>query len=710
MSGNDLIKGRARNHLTWLAPDATDFASPESALSAAQKIRIYGKLESSSNVHFVSSGTGSMAGGDIKHVGPSVLGMYTVALTSADLSDASAAWYTQYTVVISAAGMANQVFVLDGGIEMSRLLALSDAVSNVLSAVLLTQSMASDAASAAAQANSRTLLLVSSVSDLQSAVTVVQSMASDAASAAAQGNSRVLLVQSRLSDFDSRIVSDISDIRSMLTALSDAISDAHSDLGSKIGAVTATVSASDMSDIASRVDVLLASRLSDILSAAQQTNSRVLVVQSMVSDVQSVVSNINSIAGASPTASDIASQTYALLASQLSDALSAAQQTNSRVLLNQSRISDIASYLVAMSGALSDVYSQLSDFRSDLGSLVTTTGVGLNASTMSDIRSAIAANTPTLSASDISDIASAVAAQFTLSASAMSDIASQVWAHAVGARVDSRVLLVLSNVSDVQSAVAVVQSMASDAASAAQQTNSRVLLNLSRVSDVYSMLSDLQSDFQSRVPKAVANNSQVSALLSDVLSALAAGVPVSASDMSDIRSAIAAGTLTQSAISDIASAVGVELASRLSDILSAAQQGNSRVLVTQSAASDASSGVTQALSRLAVIQSQASDIYSLVSDLHSDVGAGVELGASSLSDLRSAITANGVLRAGADVAGGISPTATLADKVDWLTGLSRNKRVQTTSQQKLYDDSGNQVASAVVSADADSTVFDEWAG
>src|SRR6185369_11462443 len=53
--------------------------------------------------------------------------------------------------------------------------------------------------------------------------------------------------------------------------------------------------------------------------------------------------------------------------------------------------------------------------------------------------------------------------------------------------------------SDIMSALTVIQSMASDAASAAIQANSRVLLNQSRISDVYSMLSDMQSDFQSRV-------------------------------------------------------------------------------------------------------------------------------------------------------------------------------------------------------------------
>jgi hypothetical protein len=127
-----------------------------------------------------------------------------------------------------------------------------------------------------------------SPSQLYSVVLTGASAASDAASAAQQASSRVLLVQSRLSDFQSVYASDISDVRSMLTALSGLVSDAHSaailaashasdahsaallaqsmisdvdsaltsqysDLGSKIGAVSVTLGASDISDISSQI-------------------------------------------------------------------------------------------------------------------------------------------------------------------------------------------------------------------------------------------------------------------------------------------------------------------------------------------------------------------------------------------------------------------------------------------------------------------------
>lgn len=119
------------------------------------------------------------------------------------------------------------------------------------------------------------------------------------------------------------------------------------------------------------------------------------------------------------------------------------------------------------------------------------------------------------------------------------------------------------------------------------------------------------SDIASAVRAAIVSD------LSDILSAVIVAQSISASDMSDLRSAITAGggaTITASDMSDIASRVDVLLTSRLSDILSAAQQTNSRALV---------------------IASQASDIYSLLSDVSSDLGvmSGIQ------SDILSAATA-----------------------------------------------------------------------
>src|SRR5690606_28846178 len=203
-----------------------------------------------------------------------------------------------------------------------------------------------------------------------------------------------------------------------------------------------------------------------------------------------------------------------------------------------------------------------------------------------------------LTASDISDIASAVAVAVGdvvggVTASDVSDIASAARPLLVSDLSD-----LLSRTTQLNSRVLVAQSLAPDAHSAAAVAASRALVTQEGVSDLYSLLSDLESNLGSRIPKRVATDSQLSALISDLASAIGAGVPLDGSTMSDLRSAIEAGGG----------------ASVLSDVLSAAQQVNSRLLVNQS---------------------RVSDIYSLLSDLHSDVGAlsGV------VSDVQSALAA-----------------------------------------------------------------------
>ena len=546
-------------------------------------------------------------------------------------------------------------------------------------------------------------------SDLRSYLVVMSGVQSDLYS----------LLSDFQSDFQSRVpktvatnsqLSDLhSDLRSFLVVMSGVLSDTYSllsdtnsDLASKIGGITASVSASDISDIASavwantigaRVDsrvLLNLSRISDVYSLLSDTNSdlRSLITTTGVTLDTSAFSDIRSAIAAGPAAtvtasdiSDIASAVWAfttrkltsniglnasdmsdirsaiaagpaatVTASDISDIASAVwantigARVDSRVLLNQSRISDtysmlsdfysdfqsrvpkavatnsqlsdlhsdLRSYLVVMSGVQSDIYSLLSDHHSDLRSLITTTGVPLDASTMSDIRSAITAGgTATVSASDISDIASAV------------------WANTIGARVDSRVLLNLSRISDVYSLLSdtnsdlrsllvttgialdastmsdlrsaitasptVSTSDISDIASAVwantigARVDSRVLLNLSRISDTYSMLSDFYSDFQSRVPKAVATNSQLSDLQSDLRSYLVV--------MSGVQS---------------------DIYSLLSDFQSDFQSRVPKAVATNSQLSDLTSDLRSYMTGLSATLS---DTYSLLSDTQSNLSA-----------------------------------------------------------------------------------------
>ena len=382
------VKGFTNNHLTWVMVDATDFATPESALSAVTKIKIYGKLKSATGVNFVSSGTGSLTN-DIFFNDTATTEIYTIALAKADLSDASAAWYDQYVINLSATGAAYQTIVVDGGIWISDLSAvasdirsdvsdmhsdlivMSGILSDTYSAVLLTQSLVSDAHSAAVVAQALTASDMSDIasrvwsakytahstassfgsliSDIYSRVALAQSMASDAASAAQQANSRILVTQSLASDAYSAAVvaqsistSDMSDIRSAITG------------------VTATITASDISDIASAV-----------WAAKYTTHSAASSFGSLLSDIYSRVVFVQSVA---------------------SDAASAATQANSRVLLNQSRLSDVYSMLsdlqsdfqsrvpkaVATNSQLSDVASDLvSDLKSFIGAGVTVASGGI---------------------------------------------------------------------------------------------------------------------------------------------------------------------------------------------------------------------------------------------------------------------------------------------------------------------------------------------
>lgn len=228
---NRLFQGRTNNHIGWAMVDATDFATPESALSAATKIKIYGKLQGATGVNFVTSGTGSLTN-DIVHVGASALGLYTIALAKADLSDASAAWYDQYFISLSATGAAYQALVCEGVLSGGNISGISAALSDVQSYLIAMSGALSDVDSAlTSQFNS----ISDAVSNVYSAVLLTQSLASDAASAAAQANSRVLLGNSMISDVDSALTSQLvatsailSDILSVTRGNSDAVSNVYS--------------------------------------------------------------------------------------------------------------------------------------------------------------------------------------------------------------------------------------------------------------------------------------------------------------------------------------------------------------------------------------------------------------------------------------------------------------------------------------------------
>lgn len=265
------VKGRTNNHLTWVMVDATDFATPESNCSNITTIKIYGKVRGATGTNFVSSGTGSLTN-DITHVGASATGMYTIALAKADLSDASAAWYDQYIVHLSATGSARQTLVVDGGIDDSTMLVLSDAVSNVYSA--------------AVQTNSRALVIQSSVSDTLSDVqSYLVAMSGHLSNVESQIAAHGAVLSDLNSNFDSRVPKAV--------ATASGVSAVTSDIQSYLVAMSAHIS---------NVESQLTAFSSDVLSRVPSTVPTVSALSALVSDVISaVVANGVLRAGADPT-------------------------------------------------------------------------------------------------------------------------------------------------------------------------------------------------------------------------------------------------------------------------------------------------------------------------------------------------------------------------------------------------------------------------
>src|SRR5574343_593476 len=449
------LKKHQLNQIMFVMVDATDFASIESGLGATSvAARFYGANHGGSAA--TTSGALSKAC-SLVHSG---IFRQTIKATECN--------YDYVVYRFTATGCADQVMafqtVTNDDSDIYSL--MSDFVSDFQSRVpklVATNSQLSDLHS-----------------DLRSYLVGCSAIMSDAHSAATLAASRALVCQSLISDVDSAITSrfliytsDISDIKSLLTYLSDLGSNAYS--AAVVGASRALVCQSMISDVDSAI------------------TSRFLIYTSDISDIKSMLTYL----------SDLGSNAY-----------SAAVVGASRALVCQSMISDVDSALTSRF--------------SNLESVIATTGIRLTASDISDLRSAIAAGpAATITASDISDIASAVWANaigadvntkigklasritkkvatdsqisdfwsdllsnFTTTADA-SDIASAIWAEHYQAQAGASTYgsifrNLFSNVSDIQSALdsqfAVTMSALSDIDSAiVSQFSTRVSDYLSNV-------------------------------------------------------------------------------------------------------------------------------------------------------------------------------------------------------------------------------------
>ena len=328
-----------------------------------------------------------------------------------------------------------------------------------------------------------------------------------------QVDSRVLVVQSMVSDVESQV--------DLLTT-SDYSSKLHSDLYSAIGGVTASVGASDMSDIASRV---WATAIADTLT------SNVSILLSNVSDIESQVDLLTTSDYSSKMHSDIVSAignvSVVLTASDISDIASAV--TAAGVNITASDMSDIASRVwatsigAAVDSGISDLLSNLSDVESqvDLNASLLATITGQASVLLSDV-SNVESQVDKLATSDYlsqvhSDLASAIGGiAASVSASDMSDIASRVWGTAIGTRVDSRILVAQSSISDIDSQLTENYSLLSD-------IDSQMTLDVSTLSDIYSLVSNVESQLDLTASVVSDIDSQLlitHSLLSDVESAV----------------------------------------------------------------------------------------------------------------------------------------------------------------------------------------------
>src|SRR3990172_2030861 len=250
------LKKNALNQIFFPMVDRTDFATLESALGTDSD---FNSKATKTFFGLNHGGSVAFASGAISKLATTVRsGLYALTLKATECN------YDMLTVRITHPSCADQLLlfqtVTNDDSDMYSMLSdlMSDFQSRVPKAVA-TNSQLSDLHS-----------------DLRSFLVVMSGIQSDILSS----------VSDLQSDFQSRVPKRV--------ATDSQLSDVHSDLRSQIGGITASVSASDISDIASAVDAILASRLSDILSAAVQTNSRALVIQSTASDIYSLASDLQS--------------------------------------------------------------------------------------------------------------------------------------------------------------------------------------------------------------------------------------------------------------------------------------------------------------------------------------------------------------------------------------------------------------------------------
>lgn len=401
-----LLKKNQLNNVLFVMVDKTDFATIESGVAASDiDVKLYG----------VAHGNSTAASTITVSKTPALVrsGLFQLTLEAGEtdshdhfmlrLSNASCA--TQYIPLEMVDYDDSDMYSLLSDTQ-SKLVIVSGVVSDVYS--LLSdhhsdmQSRTSDLGSKITAADSQLTVnynLISDVhslvSDVDSQLTVttatvsnIDSVCSDVLSKVTGVDSQLTVTHSLVSDIDSALTSQFTYTSNMLSQISMLLSDVESQIDAGV-----TVSASSMSDIASRVWVTSAasdlksgvdaaasralinqSRISDVYSLASDIDSQLTVTHSMVSDIDSALtsqfsdlkSRISGIT-ASVSASDISDIASAVWAhSDASDLKSSADAAASRALVIQSMVSDVDSQLTVTHSLLSDVDSALTLVAADL--------------------------------------------------------------------------------------------------------------------------------------------------------------------------------------------------------------------------------------------------------------------------------------------------------------------------------------------------------
>ena len=547
------VKGLTNNHLTWVMVDATDFATPESNVEATQTIKIYGKLRGQTTHNFLNSGTGSLTN-SIFHVGPSATGVYTIALAKADLSDASAAWYDQYIIVLAAAGCAQQVLVVDGGIVESALLALSDAVSNVQSYLVVMSGVQSDIYSLLSDTRSTTDSQFAVTSNYLSNASNYLSYISAVVSGLGAGQSASAIADKVWSDYQSKVGQSpsqvYSNISNMLSYLSATVSDFQSDFQSRVPKAVATNS--QLSDLHSD----LRSYLVEMSGMLSNTHSAAILGASAASDAHSAISDLRS----------------AFLSAFIDERNSTVSATGNASTLE---IAGPIDHENAFNGHWIKLLtgSQADELRLIVSTDKTNSRITVKPAFLSAVASGVDYVILGLGSPYLSQIHSDIQSRF-------SDVSSKVVA-----------LAATFDLSDIQSHLDVIQN---------NIDNGFTIID--------NAVSDLHSDFRSRVPKAVATNSQLSDLHSDLRSYL---VGMSGA-ISDVDSALNSQFAVTSNYLSNASNYLSNISATLSDVRSDVSDLHSDLIVMSGILSDVASAITVVDSRVLLTQSAASNADSIV--------------------------------------------------------------------------------------------------